>query len=357
MSKFSRLTEGDRVRIGCYWNEFGKTKAEIAKKLGKSRHTIENEINNHLSPATPSMIDGRDKRFKLISKTKKKKFKYCVKYYVYNPKNAIWRAGVRRGYAGRHVKLFNNQKLLLEVKELLKKGKKPDIISALLKQKYPKDKSMQVSKETIYLFLYRTAKINNLWRYLGNKNGRKKRKPRSKRLTYLQNKDRKSIHDRDESIDRREEIGHFEGDLVLSCKGCKKVILTLVDRKSRKTYAVFCKDKSADSILSGLYLLSAKIGLKNFKSITFDNGTEFAKYKEMEKAFGIEVYFADPYSSWQRGTNERHNGMLRRFFPKKSNFLKYSDAELTAALAYLNTLERKILNYDSPDGIWIEEAA
>jgi len=145
-----------------------------------------------------------------------------------------------------------------------------------------------------------------LYKYLLNKgnksSGREKRKKQTKRQTWLKNENRKNIKERCKQANERLEAGHFEADLIVPAKGrhAKKVILTFTDRKTRKEFAIFCKDKSANEIFIKTLLLRAEIGEENIKSITYDNGLEFAKYSAVETQLKCQVYFANPFHSFRK---------------------------------------------------------
>jgi IS30 family transposase len=152
------------------------------------------------------------------------------------------------------------------------------------------------------------------------------------------------IEERPEVINSRSRLGDLEGDTVLGPNG-KGGILTLVDRKSRMLYAGLIKNKESEQIKQKLLKL---ISGKRIHSITLDNGSEFAKFQEIENKSGAQIYFAAPRSPWQRGTNENINGQLRFFFPKGTDFLKVTDKELTQAVTLLNNRPRKCLGWLSP---------
>jgi IS30 family transposase len=344
MNKYNRIKFENRIEISCLLKQ-GLNYREIARELNFAVSTISEEIKKGKTKASWKMREGKDQRYFV--------FKVGYKHYVYNPHYANKKAIKRKSKSGAKVKLKTDKQLYLLVVKLLTQGKKPDVIAGILKKINGKT---LICKETIYQFIYKNN-ANGLWQYLGVKRPKKRRKNRTKRKTYLNNKNRKKIHDRPDTANDRTEIGHFEADLIIgSTKGSKKVILTLTDRKSRMEFASFCNNKTADEVFNKTLLLAqTQIGINNIKSITYDNGSEFALYEAVEKQLNTDVYFADTYSSWQRGTNERHNGLLRRFFKKGRNFEDDTDADLSYAVNYWNEMERKILNYDCPNDIWDKE--
>lgn len=175
-----------------------------------------------------------------------------------------------------------------------------------------------------------------------------------------------SIEQRPEEIDEREEFGHWEGDTVYSGKGKRKTtraLLTLTERKTRKEIIIAIPNRKAETVVKALDALERKLGARRFraifKSITFDNGTEFAA-EELERSCvnkrlpRTKVYFCHPYSSWERGTNENTNGMIRRRFPKGTNFAAVTNAQIAQAENWINNYPRKILGYKSSEIVFRE---
>lgn len=176
-----------------------------------------------------------------------------------------------------------------------------------------------------------------------------------------------SIEHRPEEIDEREEFGHWEGDTVYSGKGKRKTtraLLTLTERKTRKEIIIAIPNRKAETVVKALDALERKLGARRFraifKSITFDNGTEFAAAEELERSCvnkrlpRTKVYFCHPYSSWERGTNENTNGMIRRRFPKGTNFAAVTNAQIAQAENWINNYPRKILGYKSSEIVFRE---
>lgn len=176
-----------------------------------------------------------------------------------------------------------------------------------------------------------------------------------------------SIEQRPEKIDGREEFGHWEGDTVYSGKGKRKTtraLLTMTERKTRKEIIIAIPNRKAETVVKALDALERKLGARRFraifKSITFDNGTEFAAAEELERSCvnkhlpRTKVYFCHPYSSWERGTNENTNGMIRRRFPKGTNFAAVTNAQIVQAENWINNYPRKILGYKSSEIVFRE---
>ena len=176
---------------------------------------------------------------------------------------------------------------------------------------------------------------------------RRKGKPyANKKKSFTQYFDH-SIHDRDEIVDRRGRCGDFEGDTVYGSVG-KGYLVTAVDRRSRLTVAAIAKDKTVASTNAAFIAALAKAKDIRPRTLTLDNGKEFLGFHELEKALNIEIYFADMHVPWQRGSNEKVNGLLRFFFSRGTDFTKVTEEQLDAVLDLINNRPRKCLGFLSP---------
>jgi len=153
-----------------------------------------------------------------------------------------------------------------------------------------------------------------------------------------------TIHDRPAEVEARLRLGDLEGDTVYGAVG-KGCALTLIDRASRMLYAAKCESRDKKLITKAF---EKALGATRVKSITLDNGSEFANFAQIEKNHKTTAYFADPHSPWQRGANENVNGLLRFFFPKGTNFHKVTDDEFEHVIALINNRPRKCLGWLSP---------
>lgn len=170
----------------------------------------------------------------------------------------------------------------------------------------------------------------------------------------------KSIDQRPESVNARLEFGHWEIDTILGLRKDGKVLLSLTERKTRIERIFLIAGKNADSVNQVIKQLRAELGegfSKQFKSITADNGSEFARLEEALQGSGCEVYYAHPYSAWERGSNERHNGLIRRKIPKGKTMDGLTDEKVAEVENWCNTYPRKILGYKTPEECWQEEMA
>lgn len=166
----------------------------------------------------------------------------------------------------------------------------------------------------------------------------------------------RSIEERDKSIDSKEEFGHWEIDTVIGSKSKKdNVLLTIVERNTLNSIHRKIKSKTADAVLSEIMKLKKEFGSKFsevFKTITSDNGLEFSSLSRIENSTETKVYFTHPYSSFERGCNERHNGLIRRFIPKGKLISNYDVDEISYIEDWCNTLPRRKLNYKTPQELF-----
>ncbi|WP_299372080.1 IS30 family transposase [uncultured Kiloniella sp.] len=203
-----------------------------------------------------------------------------------------------------------------------------------------------VSVETIYRFLYRPAiRRAKLYRFLPRAKASRGRRYFKRRRAPIEG--RRSIHDRPEAVTLREEFGHWEGDLM-QFRTQRGNLLTLSERKTRFTLAAPLKSKTAEETGDLLIALLNAFPPKARKTITFDNGGEFAHYHKLTSELGMEAYFCDPHSPWQRGLIENTNGILRRDMPRKTDMKNYSPQDIDELLWAVNSTPRKCLGYKTP---------
>ena len=163
----------------------------------------------------------------------------------------------------------------------------------------------------------------------------------------------KSIRKRDKSVYSRKEAGHWEADTVVSGQGKSKACFaTLAERKTRFYIAVKMPDRRAETMENAIVSALSAFPSQLVKTITCDRGAEFANWRKIEERLHCEVYFADPYCAWQKGTNENLNGLLREFYPKGRNLSRVAPATLKRNLALINARPRKVLNFHSPQELW-----
>jgi IS30 family transposase len=249
----------------------------------------------------------------------------------------------------RGFKLERNTLLRSHIFDHLQLGWNPEIIAAKLREAGKKGCNYACS-ETIYNYLYNSqfARKHQLYQLLA------KQKPRRKRgrtkISRSRIPERVPIHKRPKSAMNRSRYGHWEGDLILFSKQ-KENIIVLAERKSRMIKAQINQSKQKDITMQGVSTITDSLPNKFCRTVTFDNGGEFANHMELNKK-GIKTYFCDPYSSWQKGTVENCNGILRRFLPKCTDISRLSQKSLDIIVDFINNIPRKSLGYKSPAEIF-----
>ena len=226
----------------------------------------------------------------------------------------------------------------------------PEQIAHFLKQEYANDMSMQVSHESIYTYIYilpRGALRKELTSYL--RQGRVNRRNRRKNTTENRGKilDMVSIHERPKEVESRIVPGHWESDLIVG-KNHQSAIGTLVERTTRTAILVPLKAMDAETVRMAFAKEVKKLPKQMKLSITHDRGKEMSEHVLFTKETKVQVYFADPQSPWQRGTNENTNGLIRQFFPKGTDFRQVTKKEIKHAQHLLNGRPRKTLNWLTP---------
>src|SRR5665213_2360999 len=226
----------------------------------------------------------------------------------------------------------------------------PEQISGWLKIRYPEDESMRVSHETIYRSLFIQARgvlKKELIQHLRSKRLiRRSRHARAAGQSRGQIVDAISISERPAEVEDRAVPGHWEGDLLGGTSNSH--IATLVERRSRFTMLVKVPSKDTETVVAALSRHVRKLPATLRRSLTWDRGHEMAKHKSFTVDTNVKVYFCDPQSPWQRGTNENTNGLLRQYFPKKTDLSVYSQAHLNKVALRLNQRPRKTLGFETP---------
>ncbi len=226
----------------------------------------------------------------------------------------------------------------------------PEQIAGWLKRAYPEEGCRQVSHETIYRSLFVQARgvlKKELLRHLRSKRTmRRSIHSTGKGDARGQIKDMISIRERPASVEDRAVPGHWEGDLLSGPKD--SYIVTLVERHSRYVMVAKVSDKSTGTVVPALIKQAKRLPPELFKSLTWDQGKELADHRRFSLATDIDVYFCDPRSPWQRGSNENTNGLLRQYFPKGTDLSVYSQAHLKKVARQLNERPRKTLEFETP---------
>lgn len=321
---YNHITSSQRNELSALLRANIKQK-EIAKLLGK----------------TPSAISQELKRNKCDNKTG-----YSAKIAKEMTKNRRVSANLR------FRKIDNRIWIKNYIVKYIKKYWSPEQISGRIKRKWPDKLERNVNKDSIYEFIYIERK--DLVKYLRCQKGKYRRRYgtriREKQREALK---KKRIDTRPEIVEKKERIGDWEGDTIVDSDNSH--ILTHVDRKSG--FAM------ADKLIRGLSDLTRLKTQERFDTIpknkkhtiTYDNGSTFFNYELTEKYTEMDIYFAYPYHSWERGCNENFNGLLRQFFPKKSSFAKISQEDIENAVKLINNRPRKRLNYMTPAEVFSQK--
>jgi len=209
-----------------------------------------------------------------------------------------------------------------------------------------------VGVETIYRFIYRRRmKSKKLYRFLPRAKASRGRRYFKRRREPI--KGRRSIHERPQTVASRDVFGHWEGDLM-QFRTQRGNLLTLCERKTRFTLTAPLMAKTAAETGSALGAVLRPLPAAARKTITFDNGSEFAGHEDLEVQIGIMAYFCDPHSPWQRGSIENTNGLLRRDMPRKTDISNYSDRDIAELTWALNSTPRKCLAFKTPAEAFLE---
>jgi IS30 family transposase len=246
---------------------------------------------------------------------------------------------------GLRIKLLAYPELAQLIERKLQTNYSPEQIMGWLQNTH---KKLRVTTQTIYDWLYLHAR--HLLKHLHCRKGKYRRTRESTLRKAFRDKHKavRSIDVRPAHIFNRKTYGHWEGDTVVGTAQSGS-IATYVERKSGYLMAALLPDKTAKSFELAAKHCFAAIPDRYTKTLTLDNGVEMSNYEEIEKATNLSIYFAHPYHSWERGTNENTNGLLRFYFPKKMSFKDITQAQLDLAVNHLNTRPRKRLGYKSPE--------
>jgi transposase, IS30 family len=316
--KYKRLSLEEREHIYALVNQ-GKTNREISTILNRSHSTISREL------------------------------KRCGTKFEYSPSKAHTNARGKDLCRGRKPIIDARPEVLVAVYEELQKRLSPEQISQKMKKEHADEPLKWISHESIYKYIY--AFPRGELRKLFTSFLRTKRRLRRDR-THIHAKrgqilDATPISERPKEVDTRQVPGHWEGDLIIG-KNHKSALGTLVERTTRLVILVPIQGKDAKSVRESFANVFRDIEPDMRKSMTYDRGLEMAEHKILTEETGVKVYFADPRSPWQRGTNENTNGLIRQYFPKKTDFSKVSIEEIKFAQNELNERPRKVLDWETP---------
>ena len=318
MGKYTHLSITDRRRLHIYL-EMKLSIADIAHKLSKHRSTIYRELSRNQEEDTYSHGIAQEKTEESAQQKRPTKLE---------------RDGVIRDY----------------VIKSLKKGWSPEQISGRMKHK---KLSFYACHETIYQFIYK-SKTKDLYHYLAYRKPKRRRHFARIKQPCRYGKIR-LITQRPQDITTRKRFGHWEGDTI-EFKGTKeKVVTTLVERKSRMVYLIKNNGKHSHGVIGKIKKKFESLPEKMFKTITFDQGSEFAAYRDLEHQHQHKVYYCETHSPWQKGSNENMNGRLRRYLPRETDIATITQEDLDQLAAKMNRCPRKCLGYKTPQELFFQQ--
>jgi IS30 family transposase len=321
------LTLAEREEISRAMAE-GQSIRSIAARLGRAPSTVSREIKRNAGQAA---------------------------YRASEADNAAWDRALRP----KRCRLAEDRALARIVADKLRLLWSPEQIAGWLKHTYPRDQSHRVSHETIYRSLFiqaRGALKKELLQHLRRTRGmRRSRHHTQKTDVHGQIVGAVSISERPASAEDRAVPGHWEGDLMFGAHNSQ--IATLVERQTRYVMLVKVGAKDTETVVNALIKNARKLPQELYKSLTWDRGKEMAGHKRFTLATDIQVYFCDPQSPWQRGSNENTNGLLRQYMPKGIDISSYSQAKLNAVARQLNERPRKTLGFQTPAEMFSQSVA
>jgi IS30 family transposase len=297
----------------------GHALRRIAQSLGRAPSTISREINRNGGQTS---------------------------YRASCADDAAW----KRAYRPKGCKLVDNPVLAEIVANKLQIQWSPEQIAGWLKHTFPGNEDFQVSHETIYRSLFiqaRGALKKELLAHLRRTRVMRRSRHHTQKVdNHGRIKDTISISERPAMVEDRAVPGHWEGDLMFGDRNSQ--IATLVERHTRYVMLVKVASKDTETVINALIDNARQLPQELYQSLTWDRGKEMADHKRFTLATDIDVYFCDPHSPWQRGSNENTNGLLRQYFPKGVDISAYSQAQLNDVARKLNERPRKTLEYQTP---------
>ena len=314
MKKYKQLNYEERVTIKvCLWQKMSIR--QIAVKMERSPSTISREIKRGIT------IDGT--------------------YYAESTERFVRQSKLN----DKRKRKMSNPAIYNYVLEKLKDKQSPHIIQNNIR----KDIGLEIGKDAIYEYIWR---FHPDWKkYLTRQKKYKYKNKKGKKQMTIENKI--NISERSEKANKRQEFGHFEADTIFSCKGSKSALLVIVDRLTRRTKIKKLERKSAALTSSSIvFALKSEYKSSQIYSITYDNGCEFAGHEDVNKMLHCKSYFCNPYHSWEKGTVENINGLIRRFLPKGTDFDTISEEYIQYTENWINNRSMKILNWKSPNEVF-----
>lgn len=322
MSSYTHLTLSCRGQIQALVNE-GKSQTHIARAVGKHRSSILRELRRNQAAC------GYD-----ATRSQKR----------YQERRKVCRPAKKLSY----------KPLWDHVFDKIPEGWTPQLIAGRLPLDYEDDPKMRISHEALYQNLYADERMHRLIADLPQARPRRRKRGQGKTRRGPSIPGRVGIEERPAIVNERTRFGDWEGDTVVGANQ-QAFLVTLVERTGRLTRLRKTYSKQADEVAATVIDALEAMPVSWVKTITFDNGTEFAKHADMAKILPVSIYFAAPYSSYQRGTNENTNGLIRRYLPKGTDFRDLTQKQLNWIEDQLNNRPRKVLGYRTPNEVFFNQ--
>lgn len=313
--RYFHLSRVDRVKV-MFLKMAGLRVSEIARRLGRDRSTVSRELRRNVSPYATCYTDESAQ---------------------------LW-AERRRSRASRRYRL-KNETVRSYVRDKLKVGWSPELIAGRIALDYP---DCTISHEAIYQYVYHLEEPERreYIKYLRRSHRRRRhRGTGGKRKSRIPN--RISIADRPKAVAPRKQMGHWEGDSLVSSRNTT-VLYSLVERKTRLVKLVRVRGRDGKRTSAAIISRLGPLPERARRTLTMDNGLEHARHEQITAAIYVRCYFCDPYAAWQRGTNENRNELIRRYFPKGTDFARLTQTEIERVESAINNRPMKCLGYRTP---------
>jgi IS30 family transposase len=313
--QYRHLSRTERGKV-MFLKMWGLTVSEIARKLGRDKSTISRELRRNVSPYWDYYIDESAQ---------------------------IW-AERRRRAASRRYRL-KNEAIRLYVREKLVADWSPELIAGRIRLDHP---GTRISHEAIYQYVYHLEEPerNEYIRRLHRSHRRRRHRGKGQCKSRIPN--RIAIDDRPKAVAGRKQMGHWEGDSMVSSQNTT-VLYSLVERKTRLVRLVRIRGRDGTRTAAAVIRRLRPLPQRARRTLTLDNGFEHTRHERIAKAIGVRCYFCHPYSAWERGTNENRNGLVRHYFPKGTDFARLTRAEIERVESAINDRPMKCLGYKTPN--------
>ena len=317
---YHHLTSMERGQIQA-WLTQGLSQRAIAVQLGRSASTVCRELTRNRAPSKAYCAARAQKRYEQVRK------------------------------ACRRTTSLSEPALRRYLFDKMTQGWSPEQIAGRLWLDFPGQPRMRVSPETIYRSLYTDEKLGNPLIGCLRRRRPRRRKRGERRPTKPFIPNRIGIEARPPEVSSRQRYGDWEADLLVGANQ-QGAVLTLVERKSLLLRAALLRSRHAHGVAQAAIDQLRRLPPHWTKTITFDNGSEFAHHEHIAQALGLDTYFANPYAAYERGTNENTNGLLRQYLPKNTNFREIAESQLQSYVRQLNNRPRKKLGYRTPNEVF-----